>query len=443
MPSPAFQPSDTPTATKTRRPTITPSEIEVATSTFDASSVITRTPPQPAQCPIEQLGLKPDFSLMDEKGMISWEQILDALNAGVTRKTIIEIYEQPYLWLGDTSIQEHDVTGDGIAELLLTLMSESFVAYVCNDEQYQAVWLPVYSYHYLQPAIIAIEDMNQDGVDEIIAGAGDDRVRHFTVYEWDGEQFQVLNNFDGFCMTLYGSSTVDVVDTNGNGIQELVLNQEIPIWSEYIMGLPWRKETRTCSWNGESYILTNTEYAPPEYRFQAVQDGDRASLEGDHEKALDYYQQAIFDDDLEWWSTERRQHELNLYSQEFVIKPTPDSSLSPDPAEFPNLVAYAYYRVMLVQIAQGNLPDAQFAYETLNESFPDNQVGHIYSELAGVFWKEFQSSSSLEQACAEAIGFASLHSVEVLSYLGNGDYANTNYGEQSMEYQPEDICPFQ
>lgn len=222
-----------------------------------------------------------------------------------------------------------------------------------------------------------------------------------------------------------------------------MLEQAIPIWSEYEDGLPWRKETRICAWNGELFVLTHTKIeGPPEYRFQAVQDGDRATVAGDYTKALDLYQQAIFSDKLEWWSQERRIYEITIYGDKRVSKPTPIPSLLPDPAEYPNIAAYARFRIMLLHVASGYLSDAQTVYDTLQAKFPPGQPGHAYAEMAVVFWDEYQRAHSFEQACSKAIEYAAANPAAILAYLGNGEYARMYYGDQSLEYKPEDVCPF-
>jgi hypothetical protein len=241
---------------------------------------------------------------------------------------------------------------------------------------------------------------------------------------------------------LYGTSWAYAIDTDGNGTLELVLKQDIPILSEYSMFLPWRKEERTCMWDGGAFVLTHVELSPPEYRFQAVQDGDRASLAGEYDKALELYQQAIFSDKLDWWTFERRVHEIGVYGQEFVIKPTPIPSLLPDPLEYPNLAAYARFRILLLHLLRGYLPEAQTVYATLQEKFPAGQPGHAYAELAAAFWDEYQASQSMGLACGKAIEYATAHPVEILAYLGNSDYSETYFGQQSLDYQPEDVCPF-
>jgi hypothetical protein len=286
--------------------------------------------------------------------------------------------------------------------------------------------------------------MNRDGVNEIMTLDGDDRIREVYVFEWDGSAFQALNMSSGNCSGLLGPESWPYAqDTNGSSTMDLVLKQGIPIWSEYTDGLPWRKETRTCTWDGSAFVLTRTEITtPPEYRFQAVQDGDRASLAGDYPKALDLYQQAVFSDTLQAWSFDRFLYEGELPNQNSPGAPTLMPLPTPDPAEYPSLAAYARYRILLLYSLRGDLTDAKTVYDTLQAKFPAGQVGHADAELATAFWTSYQASHSIAQACAQAIADAAQHPVEVLAYLGRSDYSQTPFGDQSLEYTPQDICPY-
>jgi len=111
--------------------------------------------------------------------------------------------------------------------------------------------------------------------------------------------------------------------------------------------------------------------------------------------------------------------------------PTP----TPDPDERPRLSAYARYRIMLLHIVQGSMPEAQVVYETLQDEFPARAVGHQYAELATVFWEGYNASEDIAAACGKAIEYASAHADEVLTPLGSGFY-----GSGQRDYAPEDIC---
>ncbi len=463
-PIPTASPSLTHRLTSTLRPTKTPTPSPTVTATFDVGSIKTRTPAPPAQCPIEKPEMVPAFeysSSSSESVGHFYKQVLDFLNAGGTRQAVISAYLQhlskarAYFFIQerndtgdairwDSIVQERDITGDGIPDLLLT-DSNTMDAFVCQNGQYQGKNLIYETYHFTQPVIADIKDMNLDGVDEIIAIEGDERIRIVIVLEWDGNRFQPLNLDRGSvwnplqsCSDLLGPSWAYAQDTDNNGTLELVLKQGIPIGPEYGMGLPWRKETRTCTWNGTAFVLTQRKIdTPPEYRFQAVQDGDLAARAGKYDQALSLYQQAIFSDVLQGWSQAQRN-----YEQEFDLIPTPRSTPIPDPAEYANHAAYARFRVLLLHVVQGYLPEAETVYSTLQEQYPEGRIGHAYAEMAAAFWNEYQKERNIGQACAKAVDYAIEHPTETLSYLGNGEYAIMYFGDQSLEYKPEDLCPF-
>jgi hypothetical protein len=292
---------------------------------------------------------------------------------------------------------------------------------------------------------VSIIDMNRDGLPEIIAMAGDDRIREIRVFEWGSTQFSLLNTTGpGDCSTLLGpESWPFALDANSDGQLELVLKQGIPIWSEYSDGLPWRTETRTCSWNGAAFVLTETELtSPPQFRFQAVQDGDRASLAGDYASALDSYQQVIFNDKLEPWSLNRYFYEAAIVAPGEGGTRTPIAIPAADPAEYPTLAAYARYRMMLVYVVRSELADARTTYDTLQAQAPSGRAGHAEAELASAFWNNFQTTGSVAQACASAIDYTAQHPADVLAYLGTSEYSETPFGSQSLEYVPASVCPF-
>jgi hypothetical protein len=424
------------------------------TATFDPLHLVRRTPAPPAQCPAVKPGLPtPNFNYR-ASGPDAIDsllgQIRDFLNAGGAPQAIINGYHH-YDPDADYLVQDKDVTGDGVPDLLITTPGFMDVL-ICQNGQYQVQRLISDTLHFVsQPLIVNIVDMNGDGVAEIIAIAGDARLGIVYVLEWDGSLFQLLNqdfsggrNYPDPCSDLLGpTSWVYAVDTDHNGLLSLVFKQSIPIAADYLDGLPWRKETRTCVWNGSTFELAHTEITdPPQYRFQAVQDGDRASLAGDYPKALDLYQQAIFSDTLQAWSFDRFLYEGELPDQTNPGAPTLMPLPTPDPVEYPSLAAYARYRILLLYVIQGDLTDAKTVYDTLQAKFPTGQVGHADAEMAVAFWDDYQASHSVAQACAKTIDYATLHPTDVLAYLGRSDFSQTPFGDQSLIYTPQAVCPF-
>jgi hypothetical protein len=443
---PTQKPTREPTATRTRLPSITPGPTTTPYPTRTATLIptftpthdpnITSTPVSVAQCPAENPDFIPVFNSPNEVHYHD-QEILEFLNTGATRQVVITAYRQDHPQAEDWVIQEKDVTGDGVPEFIYTesLIRAMLYVYHCKDGTYELETALAEDFRFPALTILGIRDLNLDKIDEIIAVMGDDRTRFFYVLEWDGIEFRLLNFdfdiFDRSCHLMYGPSTIEFLDTDNNGTLELIMHQAIPIWSEYVEGLPWRKETRTCTWNGTLFVLTKTEFAPPKYRFQAVQDADRFALTGDYDRALDLYQQAIFSDQLDWWSEERWDHETQV-----ALGNTAHLIPAPDAAEYFYLEAYSRFRIMLLHILRGYLPDAEIVYNTLQEKFPTGQPGYEFAEMTALFWNEYQISSDMGLACQKAIEYAEIHP-GILAYLG--DYM---HGWQSIGYEPPDVCPF-
>jgi tetratricopeptide (TPR) repeat protein len=189
------------------------------------------------------------------------------------------------------------------------------------------------------------------------------------------------------------------------------------------------------AWNGHEFVLNRLELAPPQYRFQAVQDGDRLAMLGDYARALDFYQQAIYDNQLDYWSPERKEQMDAVMQAEYEDNPTPTPP-APDRNEYPSLAAYARFRILLLHLLRGYLTEATTVYNTLLEKFPAGQPGHAFAEISQAFWEEYQVGQDMGLACRKAIDYAAAHP-DILDYLGS-----YYHGSQSHHYQPEDICPF-
>ncbi len=147
------------------------------------------------------------------------------------------------------------------------------------------------------------------------------------------------------------------------------------------------------------------------------------------------YQEAIFSDKLNGYSTEIRDNLRARWDASFGTTPTATPyPLAPD--EYPSLAAYAYYRIMLLHIVQNHESDAGTVYKTLQQKFGSDTYGHPYYEMATEFWNAYQSTHNMYDGCAAAIQYAAEHP-EILTPLGS-DY----HGSQSHIYVPADVCPF-
>lgn len=194
-------------------------------------------------------------------------------------------------------------------------------------------------------------------------------------------------------------------------------------------------------WNGQDIVVYKSEFEAPYYRFQAAQDGDRATLAGDYDKALGFYQRTINDKKLEWFTQGRKWNDFWIYHSKYfpsLKEPTPTASpdLVEDPNEYSNLAAYAYYRIMLLYILQNDTAKAASTFSTLQHQFATGSPGNYFVQIASIFWQEYQSSLSIQNSCKNVVEYVQEHPLPV-EYLGDRDH-----GVHSIHYKPETICPF-
>src|SRR6185503_11011308 len=121
---------------------------------------------------------------------------------------------------------------------------------------------------------------------------------------------------------------------------------------------PWRDEIIVYLWDGNDFIQQPSEYSSPEYRFQAVQDGDRLTLQHNYKQALDLYQNVIFSNQLKEWSPDMHNYELGILDSHIHSLPTPTLP-APDTTEYHRLAAYAYYRMVALHTYLGQTDAAQ------------------------------------------------------------------------------------
>jgi hypothetical protein len=295
-------------------------------------------------------------------------------------------------------------------------------------------------------------DLNNNGIPEIILyGINHYGFANMFIFEWDGNEFRSLINMGTDTSTgividaVSATSPHKITDTNRDGLKEIVILYDVHETESWPFGIgmyvasqrPLRNQTTTLSWNGQNYVdLTPGNDAMPQYRFQAIQDGDQQTRYGNYPAALSFYQEAIFSDQLEWWSPERREYEVHISTSRIQAIPTVSPTPIPDKTEYHRLAAYAYYRIMLLHIVQRYESDAGTVYKTLGQKFSDNPYGRSYFEMATAFWDAYQSTHKMYDGCAAAIQYAVEHP-EILIPLGS-DY----HGGYSHTYVPADVCPF-
>lgn len=334
-----------------------------------------------------------------------------------------------------------DLTNDGVPELGVSI--RGFEIFGCVEGKYYEVKEVMDDGRLSIVPILSIDDINKNGIPEVLL----DRTPlglaalPYALLEWNGIEYKDLFEIPDDTERgdhVHVGTEISLVDLEDDGIQEYIWDDTgIPELAGFQDGLPWRPVTNYFQWNGQVFQLYKKVYGSPEYRFQAVQDADDAVMWGEYDRALALYQDVIFSDLLKPWSPELRDFEYDVWMASYSNYPTPYPPPAADPNEYYNLAAYARYRIMLLHVARGYLPEAEIVYNTLQEKYPEGQQGHMFAELAQEFWEEYVHSQNMEQSCSVAIQYAKEHEDTIYYYISS-DY----HGWQSRFYRLIYFCPF-
>lgn len=421
-------PTDTPTLPPTNTPP--PSLTPTLTPTFSGPAN-TRTPAPAARCP--KPSNRPYTITLSEKHREDYEtQIQNYMNthgsAVGLEAALNRIITDPSQSLR-VQITSQDVTDDQTPETIIELFYPSsytwetpgtLFVFTCQAGKYQSILYWGFGYH---EALFAITDMNGDRVPEIVSTERFPPVesdpRGFLIREWNGTDFTDLTTPGYVSSPVISGGDGVITDTDKNGTLELIISGDYgtPHYG------PGRSLHQLWAWDGKAFTLYSAYVDPPVWRYEAVYEGDAASKARYYAIARDSYQRAIFDDSLLAWSKD--QDPLN-----------PQPGLG-DPDERARLSAYARYRLLLLDVAQSNLDDAQMTYETLQSQFPPGTAGHEYTGWASFFWQAYTSNYNLEDACNKVMEESNFpyprDIIEPLATQANRDLAY---------YDSYDVCPF-
>lgn len=347
------------------------------------------------------------------------------------------------------SVTTQDLNADSVAELLV--MREGWMPelalFSCQNGKY--IYTEVFTDAADYVDVMAIMDNNKNGFPEIfvksISCIGG-RCGSINVIEWDGKNFVGISRSvsssgveDFPVVELHDPSEISLKDLDKDGIKEIVWT-EVPTEADYWGNYPMRVVTRVLKWDGENYSALPDEYAAPEYRFQAAQDGDWYAKNGLYDKALKSYQMSIQSEGLRWWTEERRNYIIGPYgfgpcAPKNVTCPPPKS----DPDERPVLSAYASLKSVVVYLLTNHPEDAQVAYEKILVTYPEGSPAYPITQAAVAFWESYQSDGQIANACQQVVSSLGKNQT-ILRFLTGG----AKHSLQGVDYKsnPTNLCPF-
>jgi hypothetical protein len=406
-------------------------------------TIVTATPAPKAECPKENPGVKATFEIPEKEFTFvkgTEDEILKFLNQGGSLRELqahMTFERKLHLFI-------QDLTRDNIPEVIFIGydLGGSFHVFKCEQGKYQLFSPEMDLSIGWMTELVSQRDINLDGLPEIVLnhrGCGGTDCSDIYVFEWDGKKItDISRKKNEYEFSEFSNLwKLEVKDIDNDGLSEISLWGGMTDYFSFIHEYPYRTYTEILKWNGKMFLTDWFEYDPAEFRFQTIQDADYAAKRGRYAKALDLYQDVIFNNKLEWWSQKRSAETLEKFQNEGVdTQNAKPADGTPDPTEYPRLAAYAYYRMVILHTYLGEMDAAKVKYATLQEKFPAGNPGHPYVEMATDFRNAYKVNGTMYDACAAAIAYADAHP-EILTPLGS-DY----HGAQSHTYIPADVCPF-
>lgn len=390
----------TPLALPTREPSRTPSP----TATFPAAR---------ACLPGSRLDPLPEANFGDLPGVI-----LNYLNAGGFPADLAEGLEAQYAAAPPRPVAQADLTGDGEMETIVSLLAADVFAdpkpgalllYNCEDGAFRLVQLEFPAEGFGAPRIVHIQDINADGVNELIVSSAS--CNEDTCYEdarilgWDGVQYR--NLLEGSTADL-PFPDLQITDFDLDGVFDLEVASK---GFGSVAAGPQRPHIRHYAFDGEAkkWLLSFEAPGASSFRVHVLHDADAALRAGDLPVSLVLYQEVIQDDGLIDW-----------------IHPSSERAVLSGYARYKSIVAYA----ML-----GDLDGAARALEAFIAASPPNTPGYPYREMADVFMNGFLTGG-VADGCLAAQAYAASHVEQILIPLGP-----VVYGYANPEITLLDVCP--
>jgi hypothetical protein len=456
----------TPTWTPTITRSGTPTRASTNTSWIDSWPTPTRGLPPKATPGPKQTCPSPTHAAVSfqfaEDPLAYGPQILEYVRAKGNASGLSSILNQFKVSLthGDQSdlaaSYAADVTGDTTNEIIVTLVQagtgevsmygeypeSSMLVFIvgCVDNQYQMLYqknlanvINVPEFPQYPPRIIRLEDLNANGVREIVfsslyfTGKYFDNNLQVQVLEWNGNSFGSLLLPREAGIPLTTNADPEFRDVDGNGTIDILLPDRSSR-HECDEG-PWRVVKSIYMWDGQFYRDMWIDPGSPTYRFEAAFDGDYFTGAGLFDKAEASYRRAIHDTNLpafdyaEWSEKVYDGYCRNDFS---------------DPDEALKIVAYSRLRLLELHVFLGRQEDAKADWEYIRTHYSEGTAGYVYAALAKTFWDTYSANADIGTACAAVREQSDENESEVFVWM----ILLYGFNNSSLSRSQSAICPF-
>lgn len=345
--------------------------------------------------------------------------VLDFLNQGGLPDQLDAALYEAGVANQPVSVAFTDLTGDQKIDVVVSIYNPAsqkivpagkLLVYICQESHYSLGYEIVSQENWGAPQIRFIEDMNTDGLDEIVTSStmcgAHTCFERVQILMWDGESF--ANRLEGSTAELPYPDT-RITDEDGDGVYAL----EVSASGFGSVGAgPPRGETWVWTYNVEHtrWEKTNEILAASNYRIHVLYDADQTALQGNYDEALLLYGRVLSDSTLEDW-----------------LDPASESA---------NLGAYALFKSGVIHYLHGEADLGAATFDQLRSAYPPQDEGSAYARLADVFQAAY-ASGGLSAGCRAVQESAKENAAQVLEPLGP-----ETFGYGNPQFEPEDICPW-
>ena len=268
------------------------------------------------------------------------------------------------------------------------------------------------------------DDLDQDGNLEIIdvgGHAGSACSSSVSILSWKNREF--INYSPDYSVGC--SNEEDRIlfqDINNDGKKELILSSWTIVHADHA---PPRDLKYIFELVDDQYTLLETQYALAEYRFQLLDDAQRALDAGDLSKAITFYNQAAHED-------------MATLKSYFFPSPEIAKERGEEP-DYPDAYqkSFALFRQAVIQLALENNDDANNTLTELIATYPEDQPGHEFVPLTQIFFDTFTDEKDLAKACAKVTEFVSENYTD-RPKLTSHFYWGSNV---AFYHTPDSLCP--
>lgn len=323
---------------------------------------------------------------------------------------------------GQGTVKRVDITLDGTADLVVWYVNPTASLPLAQGDILVLTpdggnWRIVFDANFGSSAsavglgiqLLAAEDLNNDRQAEL-AWTWADCGAHtcFTTVEigsWTGTGFSDLTAGDIVFPTL---QSAEFVDQNDDRTKELLLTGGI---ISSVGAGPQRVRTEIHRWNGRGWTLADTLYTATDWLPLVVLEANDRLAAGDVTGAIDLYSQVITNSTFRPWHGESGGAAMTAEEERTL------------------LTSFSRWRLVLAYTILQKRDEAEAWLARLRESQPDSP----YRQVAERFWRTWQTSEDLKQACDAANSYAAANRAAVVEPLNTFGYANP-------QVEADEIC---